>query len=65
MMNHYYIANCISGILRAECSDRNIRQRELDLAEAVRIAASLGEKAAHTFLVQLAQDAKAGKYVEE
>lgn len=57
-----YIANCIDRILEAECLRSNEWQRTIDLAEAVYLAATQGEEAAHQYLIQLCKDAEAGKY---
>ena len=57
-----YIANCIGRILASDIKLINFRQMELDLAEAVVIAARDGEAAAHDYMVQLSKDAESGKY---
>lgn len=57
-----YIANCIGSVIDAEADNSKRHQRERDLAEAVRIAAASGEKAAHTYLIQLAKQSRDGKY---
>lgn len=50
-----YIANCIGNILNAQVDNSQKQQLEIDLAEAVRIAAGQGEHAAHQFLIQLSK----------
>jgi len=62
--NQDYIANCISRIIDAEAAASKRRLRETDLADAVRIAAAQGEKAAHNHLIWLSKEAEAGRYKE-
>lgn len=56
-----YIANCIGNILNVAVGNSEKRQLEINLAEAVRTAASQGEEAAHQFLKFLAELYKANK----
>ena len=57
-----YIANCIGTILDAPAHISQHWQRERDIAVAVSLAATEGEKAAREYLVRLANAAKEGCY---
>ncbi len=70
MERQEYIANCIERILGAPAHNSQIRQRKLDVATAIMVAADAasgdgaleGEKAAHEYLVKLFNEAENGKY---
>ncbi len=62
MESDNYLANCISRIMSAHCDNKNVRARECDLAQAIFIAADQGTSAAHNFLVEICNQAEAGKY---
>jgi hypothetical protein len=62
MPEHDYIANCIWRIFAADCSPAKSLQRCKDIADAVRIAADAGEKAAHAQLQDLMKFAEDGGY---
>lgn len=60
----FYLSNCIIRILRSPCSPNKEGERASDLAEAVLIASREGEWIAHSYLIQLCEEAEAGKYFE-
>lgn len=59
-----YIANCIGRIINAKCADKNVWQRDQDIAEAVRIAAREGVDVAHNYLIDICDKAEAGGYAD-
>jgi hypothetical protein len=57
-----YIENCISRIISSECVPAKAHQRVVDLAEALLVANNDSMEAAHIFLINLCNEAEAGKY---
>ena len=64
MNNQDYIANSISRILMAECHPSQAYTRAIVIANAVRIAASAGEQAAHDYLKSVVRLAESGHFAE-
>jgi hypothetical protein len=58
----YYITNCIARVLNAECVNSKANQRAEDIAEAVRIANNESIEDAHKYLMNLCDEAEAGRY---
>jgi hypothetical protein len=61
----FYISNCIKRIMDAKCETRLLNRRVEDVALAVELAASDGLQVAHKYLIQLCNEAEAGKYATE
>lgn len=57
-----YIENCISRIISAECVPAKAHQRAVDLAEALRVSNNESIDDAHIYLINLCNEAEAGKY---